>query len=91
MARKQAKALGTTKQKSKFTWGGPRANSGGPRTPGPGKSLGRPKKFSEVMVRKDVRVPPAWVAVISAHGGGDFAVGMRRIVQASGVVDAGVV
>ena len=82
MARKRTKSS----QKSKSTWGGPRANSGGPRTPGPGKSLGRPRKFTEAMVRKDVRVPPSWVVAIEAAGNGDFANGCRRILQESGRV-----
>jgi len=82
MARKQ--------QKPKSTWGGARANSGGPRQPGPGKFLGRPRKFGEAMIRRDVRVPPSWLPAIEAAGNGDFADGVRRILQESGRVgDAG--
>ena len=75
-------------KKPKFAHGGPRANSGGPRTPGPGKVLGRPKRFGSLMISKSVHVPPAWIPLLLAYGEGDFAEGVRRVVQESGVVDA---
>ncbi len=80
---------GTMKKQDKRehpNWGGPRENSGGPRQPGPGKTMGRPKKFGDALIRKDVRIPPAWEAAIVAYGNGDFAEGVRKIILESGIV-----
>lgn len=41
------------KDKGKGSWGGP-------RTPGPGKSLGRPAKYGEPMQVTTIRLPPTW-------------------------------
>jgi len=63
-------------------------NHGGPRTAGPGKKMGRPRRFSETMIYKGIRIPEQWASLIEEHGGGKgkFAEGMRKIVEASGIV-----
>ena len=64
-------------------------NWGGARKAKPGKKMGRPRKFSQPMIYKGIRIPRSWTAAIEQHGGGagQFAEGIRKIVQASGVVE----
>ena len=63
-------------------------NWGGARKAKPGKKMGRPRKFSQPMIYKGIRIPEQWASLIEEHGGGKgkFAEGMRMIVEASGVV-----
>jgi hypothetical protein len=65
-----------------------KSQHGGPRKAGLGKKMGRPRKFSEVMAYKGIRIPEPWATAIEEHGGGKgkFAEGIRRIIEASGVV-----
>ena len=62
---------------------------GGPRQARPGKVMGRPKKYGEIMAHKSVRIPAQWMSAIEEHGGGKgkFAEGMRKIIEESGVVE----
>ena len=63
-------------------------NWGGARKAKPGKKMGRPRKFSQPMIYKGIRIPEQWASLIEEHGGGKgkFAEGMRKIVEASGIV-----
>jgi hypothetical protein len=63
-------------------------NWGGRRQAGKGKRIGRPREGEGkgVMTRIDLRIPPEWTAILTTHGGGKLAKGIRKIIKESGVV-----
>lgn len=54
---------------------------GGPRTPGPGKTLGRPTIADEPMKDHTVRVPDTMWALFQEEGDGNASAGLRAIVD----------
>lgn len=54
---------------------------GGPRTPGPGKHLGRPP-LPGALRRVSVRLPAETIRRLRDHGGGNVSEGVRRLTEA---------